>query len=153
MTTAYVGMGSNLGDRAGTLRRAVVELQRLDGVQVRRSSRFRLTRPVGGPAQGDYVNAVLELESPWSPMHLLEELLQVEHRFGRRRTVLHGPRTLDLDLLWFGRREVQHPRLQLPHPRMAERRFVLEPLVELVPKLPLSGKVTAQQQLHALEEA
>jgi 2-amino-4-hydroxy-6-hydroxymethyldihydropteridine diphosphokinase len=134
MAVAYVGLGSNLGDRRATLEGAVAALGGAPGVCVLRVSSFHETEPVGGPPQPRYVNAVAEVETELGPRALLETLLGVEARFGRTRRERWGPRTLDLDLLLHGNRVVDEPGLVVPHPRMHERAFVLAPLCELVPE-------------------
>ena len=113
-------------------------------------SGFRRTDPVGGPQQPDFVNAVACYETCLSPTKLLSSLLGVEARFGRRRLQTDGPRTLDLDLLLYGSHLAQTPALQLPHPRMTQRRFVMEPLAELAPRLTLADGRTAEQCLAEL---
>ncbi len=134
MAVAYVGLGSNLGDRRATLEGAVAELDSAKGVRVLRVSSIHETDPVGGPPQPRYLNAVAEVETELGPRALLETLLGVEARFGRERRERWGPRTLDLDLLLHGTRTVEEPGLVVPHPRMHERAFVLAPLCELVPE-------------------
>lgn len=133
----FIALGSNLGDRAATLRHAAGELDRLPGTRLERLSRFIETAPEGPPGQGPYLNAVAQLRSGMPPRRLLEAMLAIERAHGRRRElqVRHGPRTLDLDLLLHGDLILSEPGLVLPHPRMHERRFVLEPLAELAPRL------------------
>lgn len=130
MTRAYLGLGSNLGDRLSNLRRAV-ELLEEGGVKVMRSSRVYETDPVGGPAQPDYLNAVVEVEAPGTARELLEASLAVEGAMGRERGERWGPRVIDVDVLTFGREAFHEPGLEVPHPRMHERAFVLIPLLEL----------------------
>lgn len=142
MPGAFVGLGSNLGDRLANLRRAV-ELLRERGVSVLRSSRVYETDPVGGPEQPDYLNAVVEVEVDGTARELLDACLAVEEEMGRVRDERWGPRTIDLDLLTFGEEEIEEPGLQVPHPRMHERAFVLAPLLELTadPRLPGGRRV------------
>lgn len=142
MPRAFLGLGSNLGDRLGNLRRAV-ELLRERRVRVLRSSRVYETDPVGGPEQPDYLNAVVEVEAEGTARHLLEICLAIEEEMGRLRGERWGPRTIDLDLLTFGHEEIDEPGLRVPHPRMHERAFVLAPLLELTadPKLPGGRRV------------
>lgn len=129
----YIGLGANLGDRAATLAAAIDALRQSPGVAVLRVSTFHETAPVGGPPdQPAYLNAVAELAVTLTPHALLARLHEIEARFGRRRDIHHGPRTLDLDLLLFADRQLHGDALRVPHPRMWDRPFVLEPLRELV---------------------
>ncbi len=131
---AFVGLGSNLGDRAAQIEGAIAALGRAAGVTVRQVSSLHETEPVGGPpGQGMFLNAVALVETKLEPIELLRVLQQIEAQFGRERTVRWGERTLDLDLLLFEDRILETPELSLPHPRMRGRRFVLEPLVEVAP--------------------
>ncbi len=133
---AYIGLGSNLGDRQGYLDRALEELRKKPGIRVERVSTYRETEPVGGPpGQGPYLNAAAMLATELEPLLLLRLLRQVENDLGRVRGERWGPRTLDLDLLLFDDRVLQSPELTLPHPRIAERLFVLEPLAEIAPQV------------------
>ncbi|MGH2661428.1 MAG: 2-amino-4-hydroxy-6-hydroxymethyldihydropteridine diphosphokinase [Actinomycetota bacterium] len=137
MTRAYLGLGSNLGDRLENLRRAVAMLADR-GVWAVRSSRVYETDPVGGPSQPDYLNAVVEVETGISARALLDTGLEVEEAMGRVRGERWGPRVIDVDVLTFGDQEIDEPGLTVPHPRMHERGFVLIPLLELDadPQLP-----------------
>jgi 2-amino-4-hydroxy-6-hydroxymethyldihydropteridine diphosphokinase len=139
MTRAYVGLGSNLGDREETLRNAIELLGREPGVAVRAVSTFRETDPVGVTHQPRFLNAVAELETAVPPRELLDRLLAIERELGRERTAGRrwGPRVIDLDLLLYGDDVIDEQGLRVPHPRLAERRFVLEPLEELDPDLSL----------------
>lgn len=138
-TRAFLGLGSNLGDRLANLRRAAGLIAATDGIRVRRSSRVYESDPVGGPAQPDYLNAVLEIETTLGPRELLEACLSVEHEMGRVRAERWGPRVIDVDVLTYGRKDVDEPGLVVPHPRMHERGFVLVPLLELTADPPLPG--------------
>jgi 2-amino-4-hydroxy-6-hydroxymethyldihydropteridine diphosphokinase len=135
----FIGLGSNLGDRPGTLRRSLRRLQTLPMRQLG-CSLFRRTTPVGLLEQPDFVNAVARFETQFNPGHLLKLMMRVEWQFGRQRRIENGPRTLDLDLLLYGNLAMRDSQLTLPHPRMTERRFVLEPMAELAPRLTLNGK-------------
>ena len=148
MTRAFVGLGSNLGDRGGYLRRALEELGQLPETVVVGVSSFRETEPVGIREQPRFLNAVAELETGLPPDRLLASLLELERRLGRDRAAVSpgGPRTLDLDLLVYGSEQIRLPGLEIPHPRLAERAFVLEPLAELDPAL----EVPAKGPVHAL---
>lgn len=136
----FIGLGSNLGDRAATIRAALDALSADGDVRVVRCSSLYETAPVGGPpGQPMYLNAAAELETRLAPRALLDRMLAVEARFGRRREVRHGPRTLDLDLLLYAELAVDEPGLTIPHPRMWEREFVLAPLREIAPRV-VSGR-------------
>ncbi|MGZ4430072.1 MAG: 2-amino-4-hydroxy-6-hydroxymethyldihydropteridine diphosphokinase [Gaiellales bacterium] len=136
-------MGGNLGDPAGVLRAAVIELASLGRVAA--VSRVYETDPVGYHDQPPFLNAVAGLDTELSPEALLERLLVVVWAAGRRRRgVRWGPRTLDLDLLWYEGEQRADPRLMLPHPRAHEREFVLRPLAELDPALRLAGRTVAE---------
>ncbi len=131
---ALIGLGSNLGDRRAALEGAIAALGKTRGVLVQKVSSFHETEPVGGPpGQGMFLNAVAAVDTILDPFQLLSVLQEIETRFGRVRTVPWGERTLDLDLLLFGDWIIDTPRLFVPHPRFAIRRFVLEPLVEIAP--------------------
>lgn len=134
-TTAHIALGSNLGDREATIRRAVATLDEHDGVDVLRLSSIRETEPVGSRDQGPYLNAVVEVRTSLSARALLEMCLTIEAAHGRdrRRIERWGPRTIDLDLLLYGDAVIDEPGLHVPHPRLQERLFVLEPLAELIP--------------------
>ena len=129
-TSAYVALGTNLGDRLEQLRAAVRLLAETDGVDVVRSSRVFETEPVG-PPQPAYLNAVIEVRTTLAPRELLEAAQAVENSLGRERAERWGPRTIDVDILTFDDRTVEEPDLEIPHPRMHERGFVLVPLAEL----------------------
>jgi len=136
VTRAFVGLGANLGDRERTLHAAVDALADETGIEVVAASTLRETEPVGVGEQPRFLNGVTELETTLTARELLERLLAVEQRFGRVRILgEHGPRTLDLDLLLYGDEVIEEPGLTVPHPRLHERRFVLEPLAELAPGL------------------
>jgi 2-amino-4-hydroxy-6-hydroxymethyldihydropteridine diphosphokinase len=146
-SVALIGLGSNLGDRRAMLEGAIAALAATPGVQVRRVSSFRETEPVGGPpGQGAYLNTAAVLETTLEPPDLLHVLQAIEARHGRIRTVRWGERTLDLDLLLFDDRVIETTELAVPHPRLAERRFVLEPLAEIAPDAvePRSGRTIAE---------
>lgn len=135
---AFLGLGSNLGDRLANLQAAADLLGAREGIRVVRSSRVYETSPVG-PPQPDYLNAVLEVRTALRPRELLRACLEVEDRLGRVRSLRWGPRTVDVDLLAHGGERVEEPDLVVPHPRLAERAFVLVPLLELAPDLSLPG--------------
>lgn len=137
-TTAYLGLGSNLGDRLANLQSAVELLAAQPGVKVVRSSRVYETDPVGGPPQTDYLNAVVEVETGLPPRELLDACMEVERLLGRIRNERWGSRIIDVDVLTYDEEEIDEPGLMVPHPRMHERGFVLVPLIELAadPALP-----------------
>ncbi|MBN9119953.1 MAG: 2-amino-4-hydroxy-6-hydroxymethyldihydropteridine diphosphokinase [Planctomycetes bacterium] len=143
MTTAYIALGSNLGDRWATLSAAVRRLRAEPGLRVVASSKFYETAPVNcPPGSGAFLNAVVAVETDRPPEDLLRLLLSVEHEFGRVRGASNSPRTLDLDLALYGDRVINTPELTVPHPRMHERAFVLVPLAEIAPDAvhPVLGK-------------
>jgi 2-amino-4-hydroxy-6-hydroxymethyldihydropteridine diphosphokinase len=141
MTRAYVGLGANLGEREVTLRAAVDALGAEEGIEVVALSMLRETEPVGVGEQPLYLNGAVALETMLAARQLLDRLQALELRFGRVRVAgEHGPRTLDLDLLLYGDAEIDEPGLVVPHPRLHERRFVLEPLAELAPGLVVPGR-------------
>lgn len=137
-STAYLAMGSNLGERRGQLRHALERLpfeQPGGGLRITGVSGVYETDPVGGPDdQGAYLNMVVEIDTTLDPFQLLERCLATEQAGGRERSERWGPRTIDVDLLLFGDVRIESPQLTLPHPRMWERRFVLEPLADLAPE-------------------
>jgi 2-amino-4-hydroxy-6-hydroxymethyldihydropteridine diphosphokinase len=140
MARAFLGLGSNLGDRAAHLRTAVAAL---DGVVA--VSPVYETDPVGGPEQGPYLNLVVELATDESPRALLERCAALEAAAGRVREERWGPRTLDVDVLWVEGAAVDEPDLQLPHPRLWQRRFVVAPLADLAPDLADAAAVEAAE--------
>ncbi len=151
MTRAYVGLGANLGDRERTLHAAVDALAAEDGVEVVSVSVLRETEPVGVGQQPPYLNGAAEVETTLTARELLDRLLAVEQRFGRIRVPgEHGPRTLDLDLLLYGDEVIDEPGLTVPHPRLHERRFVLEPIAELAPGLVVPGRGDVESLLSGL---
>ena len=135
---AFLGLGSNLGDRLGNLQQAVDRLARSRGIRVVRASRVYETAPVG-PPQPDYLNAVLEVDTTLEARGLLETCLEIEAAMGRVRAQRWGPRVIDIDVLTYGGDEIDEPGLIVPHPRMHERAFVLVPLLELEADPPLPG--------------
>ena len=137
MTRAYIGLGANLGGREATIRAALKALAEEDGIEVVTVSTLRETEPVGVGPQPLFLNGAAELETTLDARELLDRLLATEQRFGRVRVAgEHGPRTLDLDLLLYGDERIDEPGLTVPHPRLHERGFVLEPLAELGAKVP-----------------
>jgi 2-amino-4-hydroxy-6-hydroxymethyldihydropteridine diphosphokinase len=148
---AYIGLGSNLGEREENLRAALARLGELGPL---RASSFRETDPVGVTDQPRFLNAAAELETDLSPRDLLVKLLEIERELGRDRAAetRWGPRTIDLDLLLYGDEVLDEPGLTVPHPRLAERRFALEPLQELAPELTLPDGRRVRDLLDAQVE-
>ncbi|WP_254564969.1 2-amino-4-hydroxy-6-hydroxymethyldihydropteridine diphosphokinase [Oscillatoria sp. HE19RPO] len=144
-TMTAIGLGSNLGDSRSTLESALAILDRTPGIELKKRSIWYKTAPIG-PSQPDYFNGCALLEVQLNPQELLKVLLNIERQFGRIRQERWGPRTLDLDILLFGDLILETSELQLPHPRMRERAFVLVPLAEIVPNWidPVSGEAIAQ---------
>ena len=141
MARAYVGLGANLGDRRRTLQRALDRLAEQPDIEVVRVSAFRETDPVGFRDQPWFLNAAAALETRLAPRDLLARFLAIERELGRsRQGPKFGPRTIDLDLLLYGDEIIDEPGLRVPHPRLADRRFVLEPLAELDPALVVPGR-------------
>jgi 2-amino-4-hydroxy-6-hydroxymethyldihydropteridine diphosphokinase len=148
MTVAYVGIGANLGDREQAIRRAA----KLIGA--RRLSTIIETEPWGVTDQPRFLNAAAELETELAPRELLDELLRVERELGRVRDGSRwGPRAIDLDLLVYGAETIDEPGLAVPHPYLAERLFVLEPLAELAPTLVVPGRGRVKDLLRGLQSA
>ncbi len=146
MTLAYVGLGANLGDREATVRRA------LELLGAARVSTLIETEPWGFADQPRFLNAVAELETAESPRVLLDRLLEIERELGRTREgPRYGPRTIDLDLLLYGDEELDEPGLVVPHPRLHERPFMLEPLAELRPDLVVPGQGPVKALLSRLQ--
>lgn len=135
MSTAYISIGSNLGDRLGYIREAIAKMEQSQKIEIRRASSVYETEPVGHKEQPCFLNAVLELKTTLEPLNLLEHLSGVENQMGRERDQAWGPRNIDLDLLLYDDVVINSDRLTLPHPRVHQRRFVLVPLAEIAPKV------------------
>jgi len=140
VTRCHVGLGGNIGGAQQTLRQAIALLADISGTQLVRASSLWRTAPQGHAAQPDFINAVAALDTGLTPRALLDALLALELRFGRERSFANAPRTLDLDLLLHGDTVIAEPGLELPHPRMHERAFVLAPLLELDPDCTIPGR-------------
>lgn len=152
MTAAYIGIGSNLGDREATISRALELLDDPPETRLRQVATVRETEPVGVVDQPPFLNTAVLLETTLGPRELLDRLLGIERSLGRVRTGERwGPRTLDLDLLLYGGAVLDEPGLTLPHPLLHERRFVLEPLHELAPDLVVPGRGRVDELLSALD--
>jgi 2-amino-4-hydroxy-6-hydroxymethyldihydropteridine diphosphokinase len=149
---AYVGLGSNLGDREALIRGALAALAEDPGVEVVAASTLRETEPVGYLDQPRFLNGVAVLETSLGPRELLGLLLAVEAALGRDRAAVpaQGPRTVDLDLLLYGDLRIRQENLEIPHPRLHERAFVLEPLAEVAPGLEVPGAGTVEALLARL---
>ena len=139
VTTAFIGIGSNLDNPLLQVQTALRELAEIPKTELIRSSSLYRTPPMGPPDQPDYINAVAELTTTLSPTELLDALQALEARHGRVRTIHWGPRTLDLDLLLYGNETVHTARLTVPHPGIAQRAFVVLPLAEIAPALEIQG--------------
>jgi 2-amino-4-hydroxy-6-hydroxymethyldihydropteridine diphosphokinase len=152
MHTAYIGMGGNLDSPAGPPEATLAAALRLDSLgRIAGRSSLYSTAPVGFAAQPRFLNSIIALETTLAPRELLAGLLAIEQEFGRDRSagVSNGPRTLDLDILLFGNLEISDPDLEIPHPRLAERAFVLIPLNEIAPQLVVPGHGQTVAQLLA----
>src|SRR5271170_2471254 len=145
MTGIYLSLGSNVGERAENIARAIAESPG-HGVRVVRRSSLYETEPVEFLAQGWFLNCVAEVETESAPVELMRELLEIERSMGRERVLPKGPRIIDMDILLFGSRVVREAELRIPHPRMAERRFVLVPLAEIAARVvhPVLKKTVAE---------
>lgn len=148
MSLAYLSLGSNLGDRLEHLKRGVAGLHEMPGVRVTRLSAVYETEPVGVSGQNRYLNLVAQLETSLSPHDLLKACQAVESANGRVRTVRWGPRTLDIDLLLYDGITMQTPELEIPHPRMHERAFVLVPLSTLDETIIVRGRPVREWLEH-----
>ncbi|OPL11048.1 MAG: hypothetical protein AVO34_02825 [Firmicutes bacterium ML8_F2] len=136
---AYIGLGSNLGTRLSNLRQSLTLLSQVPAIKIKEVSPVYETEPVGGPAQGYYLNACASLLTTLPPETLMRAMLDVENRIGRIRIERWGPRTIDLDLLVYEDEVINTPLLNLPHPRLCERCFVLIPLADIAPNLTIPG--------------
>lgn len=131
---SFIGIGSNVGDRTGFVRRAIEELRASEGIEVAAVSSLYETSPIGGPPQRSFVNIVAELKTALDARTLLETCKEIEARIGREGSDIRwGPRVVDLDILTFDAEKISEPDLEIPHPLMTSRRFVLVPLFEIAP--------------------
>jgi 2-amino-4-hydroxy-6-hydroxymethyldihydropteridine diphosphokinase len=151
VTTAYIGIGSNLEDPRAQVLQAFTELDRLPHTRVVKKSSLYRSAPIGHAAQPDFINAVAQLETGLPAERLLAELQEVEARHGRVRSFPNAPRTLDLDVLLYGNAEIRSTTLTVPHPRMHERAFVLKPLLEISPQLSFNLAACANQKIERIE--
>ena len=150
MTIAYVGIGSNLDDPQAQVMRAFDELAALPRTRLDARSSLYRSAPVGHADQPDFVNAVAALETELSARQLLQGLQGIEQKHGRKRSFANAPRALDLDLLLYGSAEIDAAGLQVPHPRMRERAFVLQPLLEIAPELPFDLARCREQRVERI---
>lgn len=151
-----IGLGSNIGAKLDYLNQALAKINSLDQVAVKQVSKVYQTEPVGYKDQDDFYNmvAALEIEEGKAPLKLLEDLLAIEADLDRKRTIKNGPRTIDLDVLLVEGQEIDHPKLQVPHPRLQDRAFVLVPLAELAPNYLVPGlNKTVSDLLDELDQA
>ena len=151
MSLAYVGIGSNLQDPLAQVKQALAELARLPRTRLLESSSLYRSAPVGYADQPDFVNAVASLETSLKPVELLAQLQTIERSQGRKRSFKNAPRSLDLDLLLFDEMTLDLPHLKIPHPRMHERAFVLEPLLEIAPAIAIPGVGAAAARMAAIK--
>jgi 2-amino-4-hydroxy-6-hydroxymethyldihydropteridine diphosphokinase len=153
MNKAYLLTGGNEGDRYLNMQQARTNIEHICGQLLQVSSLYE-TAPWGKPDQADFLNQVLLIETKWSPRELLKAILQIEEKGGRIRTVKNAPRTIDIDILFYDQLIIEEPGLSIPHPRIADRRFVLEPLNEISPGFehPVLHKTIHQLLLECTDE-
>lgn len=131
MVTAFLAVGSNLGDRKRNIKLAIRKIKRLKNTKILKVSKIILSKPQGGVAQGNFLNGAISIKTKLSAARLLQALKRIENELGRRKTVKNGPRTIDLDILLYGDRIIERNKLKIPHPRIFEREFVIRPLLEI----------------------
>lgn len=151
MGKAYIGLGSNMGDKRASILAALELLGKTPGIALLRTAPLYRTAPVGYTEQEWFVNTVAEIDTTLSPRELLAACLEIERRLGRVRSMRWGPRVIDLDLLLYGELVVDEPDLVVPHPRMHERAFVLVPLADLAPDLAVPGRGKVKDLLGSLD--
>lgn len=135
MTVAFIAIGSNLGDRNNYIDKALIRLGGSVSISIESISSLIETNPCGGPSQGKYLNGVVKIKTSMSPQRLLKFLQNIERELGRKRDIKNGSRTMDLDILLYGDEIINESNLQIPHPKMCEREFVIKPLLEIEPKI------------------
>lgn len=146
IVTAYLGLGANIGEPLTQLQQAIESIHYTHGICVNRISSVYETAPIGFEDQPSFYNVVIEVQTTLSPFQLLSALSQIEKKMHRVRKVRWGPRTIDIDILLYDQRTIQHDDLQIPHPRMTERAFVMVPLAELIPDVTVPGTEQLVQQ-------
>lgn len=149
MPKVFLSLGSNRGDRLENLRRSLRRIAGIKGVEIKKLSSIYETEPVGFKEQRDFLNMVIEIWTELEPHHLLRTLQSIEKELGRERTFKGGPRTIDIDILYYGNLILNDPMLTIPHPEIENRRFVLVPLNEIAPKFNVPGK--GRSVRHLLE--
>lgn len=147
----YIGLGSNIGDKAGNIRRARESIAAMAGIQLIQSSSLYRTAPWGKTDQDYFINQVIEIATELAPLELLHRLQKLEIKLGRQRREVWGPRIIDLDVLLYGREIITQEELQVPHPYMMQRLFVLVPLAEIAPDLQFPDGSTVQEVLDSIE--
>lgn len=152
MEYSYIGIGSNQGNSIELIKKALKLINSVNGVKVIRVAPVYRTEPIGYAVQPWFYNTVAEVQVDISPFELLDTLLGIEKALGRVRSVRWGPRTIDLDILLFGEKRIQTPRLTVPHPRMAQRAFVMVPLAHLIPDRVIQGKRVKETAEFLLKE-
>jgi len=135
MSIVYISLGSNLGNRVGNIKKAIESLRVRKDIKIKKESSIYETEPVGGPSQGFFLNQVIEIETSFSPRDLVKFLKETEKKLGRKKEVRWEPRLIDLDILLFDNLILKEADLEIPHPRLSERKFVLKPLAEITPQL------------------
>jgi 2-amino-4-hydroxy-6-hydroxymethyldihydropteridine diphosphokinase len=147
---AYISLGSNIGDREDNLKKALALLDEHPQIRVAAVSSFYETAPVGYTDQPDFINAAAELETALGPRELLKICMETEKKLGRVRTIRWGPRVIDIDILWYNGLTVDEEDLQIPHPRMLEREFVIRPLADIAPDMQLANGKTVSEVLQEI---
>ncbi len=143
MVKCFIGVGSNLGDREASIKKAV-SLLRKAKIKIIKKSSLTETRPIGGPKQGKFLNGAIEVETGLGPFKLLKSLKTIEKKLGRTRAAKNSPRIIDLDILFYGDEVIRTSRLTIPHPRMRQRSFVIRPLKEIAPEIVKSMSLKAK---------
>lgn len=139
LVTAYLGLGSNIGDRISSIRDAISRLAELDDIRIEAISSLYETEPAGYIDQPDFINCVVKIETGYNPYQLLDAVHNIENSMGRIRNIRWGPRIIDIDILLFGNTRIKTDDLEIPHPRMLERSFVMVPLLEIADRSVLEG--------------